>query len=109
MALMDADKFDFSLIAELRRVDSEPNGVLRVLPVVYYTDHPDRGEPYASGLMGYQVFTDKCDWPQEDKDFFENWINSEPIQNEFKAIRQDIEERLTKAAARNSFKGILDD
>jgi hypothetical protein len=114
LAMADHYRIDFMMMLEQQHQDK--NGILQFVNVVYYEpaddlpnpDHPGLGNPYASDLMASDVMTDKCDWTEDDKTAFMDWVNSERMQTTFSRMYDEIHERFKKAEVPEALRGIFD-
>lgn len=111
-----ADNYRIDLLMDIIASDKEHNGILKFINVTYYdatnelpnSDKPTLGNPYLSDLLGSDVATDKCDWTEEDKAAFFEWVNSDRMQQGFRSVRNEFNERLKKAKVPEALHGIMD-
>ena len=111
-----ADQFRVDLAMALAGVEKDSNGILHFLNVVYYqttnesptSDRPNLGNPVVSDLMASDIATINCDWPEADKTFFMEWINSDRTQQFLRSVRAEIQERFKNAEVPESLRGIMD-
>lgn len=90
-----------------------PQDMAPLLNIIYYKPESETGgamQPYLSGLMLADVGTEKCDWPAEDVQFFQEWLATELARQWLKNTFQDLHAALkaTHAELPEVLHGVLE-
>jgi len=107
-------KGDFGTSMALTMHVRTPEEMASLIGISYYT--PIEGEPgpgtaYLSGLMLADIGSEKCDWPDEDVDFFRQWLASDVVQQWLQKTFDEFTElkRTVKITLPENLRGILED
>ena len=83
-----------------------------LLNIAYYNAEEGKdgpGVPYLSDLVVSDIGTEKCDWPDEEVAFFNQWLKSAPIQAWLQNVFNELTELIhtVKAPIPENLHGII--
>jgi hypothetical protein len=111
-----ASSIDFSVAIQFSANITRIDELHHFVDLVYFDNissdvpgHAQSGEAYPSGLRVSDVGTQKCDWSQEDQDWFADWLQTRPAQEWFEALQKELHEVLRNKPLPIPLKGFLDD
>ena len=105
-------KGDFGTSMALSMHVRSPEDMAPLIGIAYYKPiegEPGPGEAYLSGLMLADIGSEKCDWSDEDVDFFQKWRATPVIQQWLQKTFDEFTElkRTVKITLPDNLRGIL--